>query len=110
LSFILIIEVGSCLKEGVERFINSLFPQEFPLAVLVQEFRSSISDFIEVAADVFHSVEKLELISNFNEVITASSVFVVKTGNLDSNRDEIVRDFVEDVSDTVVLLVRFNRR
>ena len=109
MSLVLDVEVGTGLKEFVEGLTNRLFPEEVPLGVLAQEFRSGILDFVEVAADIFHGVEELELISDFDKVISTSGILVIKAGDLDSNRDEIVGDLVEDVSDAVASLVRLDR-
>jgi len=109
LSLVLLIEVGTGLKEVVEGFANRLFPEEFPLAVLVQKLRSSVLHFVKVATNIFHRVEELKLISDFNKVISASGVLVIKAGDLDGDRDEIVGDLVEDVPDAVASLVRLDR-
>jgi len=58
---------------------------------------------MEVLLNDLHTSKKCELIFNFNKVITSSCVNTA--WNLDGNRNEVIHNFLDDVSYTVLFVV-----
>ena len=104
-----VLEVGALLEEGLERGFNLFLPEEVPLTVLVEERASLVSDLVKVVGDLLHSAEKLELILDFDQVVTSGGFLVVNTLNLDGNRDEIVNKLVDNIADARLTLVAADR-
>lgn len=97
--------VLSVFEEGLKGLVNVLFPEEVPLSVLVKESASLGSDFVHVVLDILEGAEKNKLILNFNEVIASTSILVIEAGNLNSNRDEVADDLVDDVPNAGIAVI-----
>jgi len=55
--------------------------------------------------NVLHGTEELELILDLNQVITRIGV---QSWHLDANRDKVVQDFLDDISNTILSAVGLN--
>jgi hypothetical protein len=58
--------INSWVEELLEAFFECLLPEEFFIFVLVDKFRSSGLNVIEIIEDNLHSTEQLELIFDLN--------------------------------------------
>ena len=79
------------------------------MSVLVEEIISLSGDLIHVVLDILEGSEKDELILDFNEVISSTTILVIEAGNLNSDRDEVADDFVDDVSNAGRAVVALER-
>lgn len=99
------LKIFTTFKEFLERLFEVFFPEEVPLSELIKEGRSLASDLVHVVLDVLEASKQTELILDFNKVISSTTILVIKARNLDSNRDEVTDDFINNISNTVVLIV-----
>jgi len=104
-----LLEPGSRPQEFLESLIDIFLPEEVPGAVLVQEVLRLLRDLIEIARDLLHCAEQYELIFDFHEEVTSRIwVFIIQTRYHNSNRDKIVNDVVDNITDTVFSRVAVN--
>jgi len=109
--FTIIVEVDMFLfswiitgvEEILERLGKSLFPEEFHFFVLVNERFSGNFNLMEVVLNNLHGSIQLELIFDFNKIITCCCINTA--WNLYSNRNEVINDLLEDISDTTLFCV-----
>jgi hypothetical protein len=87
------------VKESLETLFKSFFPEELLIFVLIDELRCSDFNIFEVVKDNLHGSIELELILDLNQVITLASV---KTRDLDRNRNEVINDTLDDITDTIL--------
>lgn len=97
--------IGSCLKESFEVLLESLFPEERFIAIASKEFISRIENLLELFGDMTGCSEDLELVLHFWQVVSRSGI---KTLHLDSKRNEIIDNLLDDISDTVLLWAEVN--
>jgi len=69
-----ILKLNTSVKESLERVLKSLNPEELLIVVLSDEFISCVFNLIKVVRDNLSSSEKLELILNFNQIITSVGI------------------------------------
>lgn len=80
----------------------------------MNECSSSIFNLIKTTGDLANAAEKLELILDFNKIITIVLWVVRVLGSInttwhhDSKRNKISNDLVDDVTDTIFTRVRLN--
>lgn len=74
--------VNSSIEEGLEIFFKGLFPEEFLVAILVNEVFSGSLNVFEVVEDNLHGSKELELIFDFNQVVASAGV---ETSDLNGN-------------------------
>jgi len=58
---------------------------------------------VEVLLNDLHASKKLELILDLNKIITCTCVDTA--WDHDSNRDEVIHDLLDDIPDTILLVV-----
>jgi hypothetical protein len=94
--------VNSGVQESVETLLESLFPKELLVLVLVNEILCSLHDVVELVGHILHGSEQLELILDLNQVVTSVGV---KSWHLNGDGDEVIQDLLNDISDSVTLRV-----
>jgi hypothetical protein len=94
----LLARVNTSIKEFLEAVFKGFFPKEFLIAVLIDEVLSCKLNIMEIVVDNLHSTIELELIFDFNQIVTGACV---QSGQLDSNRDEIINDALDQVVNTI---------
>jgi hypothetical protein len=94
------------VEESLETLSKGLFPEEVHLFVLINEGFGGEFDFMEVVLDYLHGTIELELIFDFNKIITSSGIDTA--WNLDGNRNEVINELLEDISDTILACVRLD--
>jgi hypothetical protein len=104
-----VLEIGTLTQEVLERCLNFFLPEEVPLAVLVEERASLGGNLIQVVGDLLHSSKELELVLNFNQVISSSCFLIVDTLNLNSNRNEVIYELIQNISDSRLAVIAANR-
>lgn len=90
--------IFSSLKESLETIRKSLFPEELLIFVLLNELSGGLFNIVEVVCESLHGSIDDVLILDLNQVITHSCI---KSDNLNSKRDEIINDTLENIFDTV---------
>lgn len=83
----------------MEVLLKGFLPEELLLLVLRDKVVSCFFNLSQVVVDYLHRGEEFKLILDFNEIV---SVVSIKTGHLDSERDEIIHYFHDDISDTIL--------
>lgn len=58
------------VKEGLERALKVFLPQECNVGVLIEEFCGVLFDLVEVVGDTLNLAEKLELVLDFDEIVS----------------------------------------
>jgi len=97
--------VNTSLQECLETICKSFFPEELFILILVNELVGSILNLVEVIGELLHGSVDNVLILDLNKVITYSSI---KSWNLNSKRNEIINNSLEDVSETILFTVAAN--
>jgi hypothetical protein len=90
--------IFTLVKEGSKILLKGFSPQEFKILVLMDKMLCGIFNLIQIICQYLKRAKKLELILDFNQVITVTSI---KTWHLNSQRDEIISYFQNDISDTI---------
>jgi hypothetical protein len=88
----------------LERNLKVLLPKESNVRVLVKELLGCTFDGVHVVGDTLHGTIQLELVSNFDQVVTG---WLVNSWDLDGL--EVSSDHVDDISDTVFARVAADR-
>lgn len=86
----------------MERNLKVLFPKESNVRVLVKELGGCAFNGVHVVGDALHGTVQLELISDFNQVVTS---WLVNSWDLNGQGVEVSSDHVDDISDTVLAYV-----
>lgn len=92
----------------MEGDFKGLLPQELLIVVLVDESFGGFLDLIKAKSDLIDRDKQLELVLDFNQVITVvagcSRVLrsVDTAGHHYGERDKVSNDLVNDVADTIL--------
>lgn len=97
--------VDTSVQESLEVLFEGFLPEEFFIFVLVDELIGGRLDVLEMVRDDLDRSEKLELILDFDQIVTAIGI---KTVHHDSNGNEIVHNVLENISDTASFGVASN--
>jgi hypothetical protein len=90
--------IDTRVEELLEAFLESLFPKELFVFVLVNEFRCSHFNVMEVIENDLHGTEQLELIFDLDKVVTLARI---ETSDLNCNRNEIIDNALDDIANTI---------
>ena len=75
-------------------------PEDLLVLILINEISGGLNDVIELIGNILHSTKEIELILNLNQVVTRVGV---KSWHLNRDRDEVVQNLLDDVSDSIAL-------
>ena len=94
--------IDSWIQESLEVFLNSFFPEELFILILLNESCSSIFNFMEVFGDNLHWSKELELIFNLNKVITSTRI---NTRHLNGNWNKITNNFLNYIFNAILSFI-----
>ena len=97
--------ISTRIQESLEVFLNSFFPEELFIIILLNESCSSILNFMEVFRDNLHWSKELKLIFNLNKVIAGSGI---NTRHLNGNRNKITNNFLDDIFNTILSFIAYD--
>jgi hypothetical protein len=89
--------ISTSVQELLEALFKSFLPQELLIIILGNKVSSGILNLLNVVCNSLHGTEKLELIFDFNQVITGVGI---KTSHLNGDGNEIINNLLKNILDT----------